>query len=73
MDSIIIPLKEMKNANGLMVNLLAFWVVGQALRISNLLEDIKKAEEFAQYIENQKSRCLTKTEDSEKEYTVIEK
>ena len=63
----------MKNANGLMVNLLAFWVVGQALRISNLLEDIKKTEEFAQYIENQKSKYLIETEDSEKEYMVIEK
>ena len=41
-------------------------LVDQTPKISNLLEDIKKFERFAQDIENQTNENLTETEDSEK-------
>ena len=39
--------------------------VDQTPKISNLLEDLRKVERFAQYIENQESENMTETEGSE--------
>ena len=39
--------------------------VDQSPKFSNLLEDIKKVERFAQYVENQRSENLIKMEGSE--------
>ena len=41
-------------------------LVDQTPEISNLLEDIKKVERFAQYIENQASENMEEMEGSEK-------
>ena len=41
-------------------------LVDQTPKISNLLEDMKKVERFAQYIENQESENMTETEDPER-------
>ena len=48
------------------MNQLAFYVVDQTPKFSNLLEDIKKVERFAQYIENQISENMEEMEGSEK-------
>ena len=47
-------------------------VVDQTPKISNLLEDLKKVERFAQYIENQASGNMTETEGSQKQYAFME-
>jgi hypothetical protein len=41
-------------------------LVDQTPKFSNLLEDIKKVERFAQYIENQASENMEEMEGSEK-------
>ena len=41
-------------------------VVDQTPKISNLLEDLRKVERFAQYIENQGSEKMTEMVGSEK-------
>lgn len=40
-------------------------LVDQTLKISNLLEDIRKVEKFAQYIDNQAGENLTEMEGSQ--------
>ena len=47
-------------------------LVDQTPKISNLLEDLKKVERFAQYIENQTSGNMTETDGSQKQYAFME-
>ena len=42
------------------------FLVDYSEKISNLFEDLKKIERFAQYIENQDSKNMTKMEGFEK-------
>ena len=41
-------------------------------KISNLLEDIRKVEKFAQYFDNQGSENITEKEGSQKQYAFME-
>ena len=41
-------------------------------KISNLLEDIRKVEKFAQYFDNQGSENITEKEGSHKQYAFME-
>lgn len=47
------------------MNQLAFYVVDQTHKFSNLLEDIRKVDRFAQYIESQENGNLTEMEGSQ--------
>jgi hypothetical protein len=46
--------------------MLMLFFVDQTPKNSNLLEDIRKVDRFAQYIENQGSRNITEMEGAEK-------
>ena len=43
-----------------------FCLVDQTPKTSNLLEDLKKVERFAQYVENQENENMKERESSEK-------